>query len=505
MTQFRPVVPNADLSICEAPEQPWLAVACRWKDAHAFRKRHPGASVVGPMRTLRGIDLLFRSLLANPQITGVYLAGPDLTPDGQTTKALMETWSGDDSWLADDVRPYADLVRRNVGLIITENALKEHERDPRDHEPIVLPPPAPEAAATAPHGDPGQRVVADLLERVWPLALQQAMRFGRTAGTQYGPTRELLNLVSVIRNPGSSHFLPDWVVGHDQVEEYAHRLFVDFEPPEGAKYSYSSRLHAHADGEQIARFHEMLLSNPRTRAAFVTPWDPAQDAGLESGRPCLVGAWFRALPRDVSGVVDEAMEKGPSSGDSVALNELHLTIMFRSHDLYGAYPLNLASACLWLQHVATLHRMAVGTLTCVSCSAHIYERDWTDAEAVFEAHGPRDHQWDQRTTWRVELTPGVRCSKCLGSGEVKVPALNGYDYMPYGCKSCQGLGVTDQRLQATALTPDGGEVVGVFEGRTVQGVRTQIERSGLIQTVGNALWLGSELERVAKTLCGTQD
>ncbi len=443
---FKPVVDNPDLSIHPDPPKPGVAIACRWKDAHRYRARHPDVSVVGPLRTVRGIDLLFRSLLANPQISHVYLEGVDLTPNQATTEAVFATWQGDNRWLGEDVIPHADLVRQTVEIAeldTKKTVLRRIEALPLMDQPqrrfLVLPPPAPEASSTAPHGDPGHRVVGNVLDQLWPRALQQAMHFGRAVPTQYGETREVLNLVSVIRNPASAHILPSWIQGHEQVGEYAARLFIDLEPPEGAKYSYSSRLHDQADGKQISRFHAMLDNNPSTRAAYITPWNASQDAGLESGRPCMVGVWFRQVD-----------------------GELHMTVMFRSHDLFGAYPLNLASAALFLQHVARVHRMKVGTLTCVSCSAHVYDRDYVDAERIIMERIPKQIGWDPRSTWRVELV--------------------------------------DSRLRATALSPDGAEITAVFEGKTPEGVRAKIERSGLIQSVGNALWLGSELERVAKIL-----
>jgi hypothetical protein len=46
------------------------------------------------------------------------------------------------------------------------------------------------------------------------------------------------------------------------------------------------------------------------------------------------------------------------------------------------------------------------------------------------------------------------------------------------------------------LTPDGTETVAVFEGTTAEGLQRQIERAGLVTTVGNGMWLGRELARV---------
>jgi hypothetical protein len=51
-------------------------------------------------------------------------------------------------------------------------------------------------------------------------------------------------------------------------------------------------------------------------------------------------------------------------------------------------------------------------------------------------------------------------------------------------------------LRASALTPDGSEVLQVFEAKTPERLLRDIEESGLIQATGSALWLGGEVERV---------
>ena len=142
--------------------------------------------------------------------------------------------------------------------------------------------------------------------------------------------------------------------------------------------------------------------------------------------------------------------------------------VFRSHDMFAAYPLNIAALASWLVREADGHDMAVGTLTCVSVSAHLYDRDWNDARAIVDQHAPKGHQWDPRSTWHVETTIN----------------LAGVGYV----------------IQARALTPDGAEVVATFEGRTAEAVQRQIERSGLLTTIGNALWLGRELAKAEASL-----
>jgi len=281
--------------------------------------------------------------------------------------------------------------------------------------------------------------------------------------------------------------------------------------------------------DQFEAVNQLLAEKPDTRAAFLTPWRPDDDAGIEGGRPCLVGAWFRVIAKsiDESKVVGftwagdrcltapthargapnadqrsrglseanlgacwaEGTHTADASADVtcreclklLAGQSLHLTVSFRSHDLFGAYSHNLAGICLWLIETAEKHGMAVGTLTCISFSAHVYAKDWNDANTVVEEHYDTNHQprWDRRAAWRVELLGGEPT----------------YDLASY--HGDRIVGRTPTILRATALTPDGNAVIGVFEASTPEALRAQIERSGLCTSTGSALWLGDEIRRVA--------
>lgn len=604
MTRFEPIVPNPDLDIHPDPQGSWsrVAVVCRWKDAHAFRKRWPEAAVVGPLRTVRGIDELVRNLLANPQIRVVVLDGKDLTPGEETTKALLATWGqgghrATNEYLALDVQPHAGVVT-NVSLVM---APAERPADvqvipwldglglnvDRPGGRVVLPPPPPAATAPAPHGDPGERVAADNLGELWPMVLHRAMRFGRLIPTQYGMTREVLNLVSVIRDPsrtladlylgtagsplvreasrrarnevaglpvapvdtaldpGAAH--PVLGITWNQVLAY-HKRITSPEVPEGAPYSYGSRMHGCGQQattvgdsgwgamhthevvgtDQFERIRELLSTKPETRAAFLTPWREAEDSGKEGGRPCLVGAWFRAVPPTWKAEVDTDNRKETLSvkvSTDKPRHTLHLTVTFRSHDLFAGYPTNLAGICLWLVNTAEQHGMNVGTITCISFSAHVYERDWNAANAVITEHHDTatKPKWDQRSSWRVErvveplsvlpIEVGEEITSFGGDTWKVIARLDGDDdrYMlesPGGktanvradlLRKARGDHERQESsfLRATALNPDGTSVIATFEASTAEALRSKIERSGLCTSTGSALWLGDEIRRVA--------
>lgn len=213
---------------------------------------------------------------------------------------------------------------------------------------------------------------------------------------------------------------------------------------------------------------------------------------------------------------------------------LELVVAFRSWDLYAAAPMNLAGLLLWQDETARKLGMRPGSLTVTSYSAHVYERDWNAAEEVIKQHyeeARREPQWDQRSSWHVELIQPVVEEKPVEVGEVlQVPrSASGkidvwavqaeplpelYDHVWIENQTTgerRKVSLHDWRekrgdfrgpqpkptLRATALTPDGREVLGVFTAETAESLRAQIERSGLVTSVGAALWLGDEIRKVS--------
>ena len=423
-----------------------------------------------------------------------------------------------------------------------------------------------------------------------------------------------------------------------EVDAYAERL-TGADVPSGSPYSYGSRFRGTGGNarvveeilragiapslniaannlppavDQIATQEALLVTDSRTRAAYLTPWRPEDDAGKESGTPCLTGVWFRAVPSAGAGQVVEwdiqteyqvdPLGRMTDMGTTVTskpiaaqgLHTLHMTVTFRGHDLFTGYAFNLAACCTWLVRLADKLGMGVGTLTCLSMSAYVCSRDIADAQKVVAAYkpppGPR---WDQRSSWRVELVstpgapvveedplalfqswrevggygspwtqaadlieqklaaqhPGLIChdgellgnevattglrvredgiaSACYLHPKGRYPrsvvsactmrhsAYNGWTEATWATPTVAEWETFDAfvleiapsvppvpgpslfSLRATALTPDGTEVLRVFEAKTPERLLRDIGESGLIQEVSGALWLGREVERV---------
>lgn len=579
-TPFALPWPNADIDIHPNPADGWhrVAVVGLWRDAKALRRNWPHAAVCGPLRTKRGIDTLVRGLLANPQIRVIIMVPP---PGGISdlgvTDALLAIWSGardlpaaDHGISSDVLDPLFDQIRlvlphqRTIATLQLRSThrgivpLDECLLPDRAGGVIVLPPPEPEPAEILPPGLPGQRVYGKTLADVWPRVVREVMRFGTVQPTQYGDTKELLTLCSVVEEPkrwdawwrltvacsrcdgdgldpesvpsgppcpecqgsgvGDPAAIHDVLgISYAQVADYYDNSFMSATTPEGQDYSYGSRMQTgpwwgpprngpnlekvSADTvecrsctawvgtgvgqpptmdkcpscgaatdeapDQIQALAGLLSESPSTRAAWVTPWRPAEDAGKESGRPCLVGAWFRATgDRDAGHDVPSETPTG-----SIVNAALHLTVVFRSHDVYGAYPLNLAACCRWLVETAAQQGMSVGTLTCLSLSAHVYDRDWNVARLAYR-YLTKTWQQDPRSAWRVSATP---------AGGVRVCS----DGKPVPIVYC-----------AEAIAPDGASVLKVFKASTKARLLRDVQASGFVTTVEHALWLGAEIGRL---------
>ena len=573
--------PNPDLDTHPDPVEGWhrVAVVGLWTDAKKLRKDWPDAAVVGPLRTLRGIDLLVRGLLANPQIRVLVVVGRDLSPGERTRVALEGLW---EAWDRSDYHPDwknagAYLVGPQ-GVALTEPAwmdfggLEIEGRKgrwsigplPNEDRPggaIILPPPEPKADAPMPPELPGQRVSGKTLADVWPRVLAEVMRFGAQVPTQYGDTKELLNLVSVIEDPARSleefgrgggyeptptgmafkappH--PLLGISWGDLDDYYTKSFMSETPPEGQSYGYGSRLHGRDEGgrmfydardeydvpgpppDQIAAARKLLTDNPGTRAAFLTPWRPDEDAGRESGGPCMVGAWFRAVP---SVYEWDIRLSGEATARPVA-HKLNLTVTFRSHDLHGAYPLNLAACCLWLCKEAKALGMEVGTLTCISMSAHVYDRDCDAARAKagigvrIPAAGAFDMtvSFGSKAKAPSEDTPVMR-TVLMGrhEGPVEMPKHDpespaeptrtfAYPKPPKWSQDARSAWrvwreaddrwTGGYRYHAEATDPEGTRVLATFQAPTKERLVKDIQASGLVSSVEHALWLGAEVGKL---------
>jgi len=232
----------------------------------------------------------------------------------------------------------------------------------------------------------GRFIRAETIPEAWRRGLTLIWHQGEGITDERGiRTREILALEVVVEDPRRDMIPMEYFSWNQyRLEEYAEQL-ISGENPAGFEYTYGERLRAWAlpcsaneegfdlhrrDDEewsddkgaggpvdQIEYVVRRLRGNPNSRRASAVTWIPPVDTKKEEV-PCMMVDDFKI--RD---------------------GRLHLTTLFRSHDFAGAYPANLYGLTRLLEYVAERVGAEPGSITTVSCSAHIYDHDW---DWVFE-------------------------------------------------------------------------------------------------------------------------
>lgn len=144
----------------------------------------------------------------------------------------------------------------------------------------------------------------------------------------------------------------------------------------GFVYTYGNRLRNHfvamvGDGDdlmssvsyvdQVQLTIDRLNNNPNSRRATMVTFDPSLDSFVDE-IPCCI-------------LIDCKVR-----GD----NELNISALWRSHDLYGAVPTNFMALKKLQEYIAKETNTRIGTITVHSISLHIYEHDWESAKRVLK-------------------------------------------------------------------------------------------------------------------------
>ncbi|MBD3406599.1 MAG: thymidylate synthase [Candidatus Lokiarchaeota archaeon] len=169
-------------------------------------------------------------------------------------------------------------------------------------------------------------------------------------------TRWLENVMIHIRHPFKQRVSKSYPFSERVLKEkYSTQLLnpdrLDFD------YTYGERLNAWGEESinQIEYVISKLKKNPNTRRAVATTWDPRKDIVVDEV-PCLNHFVF--------------MKRS---------DQLDVSVMIRSNDMYGAWPANVYALGDLLRYVCDQTNMTVGTITTLSVNAHIYEHDWETA------------------------------------------------------------------------------------------------------------------------------
>jgi len=213
-------------------------------------------------------------------------------------------------------------------------------------------------------------IEATTLSDAWFQALDAVMDHGRVwtvdHGSYIGQDRWELDYVTIhVKDPGARPLIPEIPPGlaipppvsDEYVEDYLPYLMTDHREP-GEQYTYGERLKPQME-EIIRRYKKHGFGSNQECIAIAKPEDIMLD-----DPPCL-----RQI--DTRIYKDECRE-GPAT--------LHFVCYFRSWDLWGGFPANLAGIRLVQEYMALEIGVEAGEMIVASKGLHIYDHAWDVAK-----------------------------------------------------------------------------------------------------------------------------
>lgn len=163
--------------------------------------------------------------------------------------------------------------------------------------------------------------------------------------------------------------IPPPVDGMDYVEEYFSRYLMSTEVAQGETYTYGTWL---APGVErvISQFRKGAGTNQATIS--IGGWAPQNDAKL------LLNGHTITISHDTDNYIDPVTnQKDPACLRVVDFrlenNKLHMFVYFRSWDLWGGFPANLAGLQLVKEYICEALGVQDGRILAASKGLHIYD------------------------------------------------------------------------------------------------------------------------------------
>lgn len=455
------------------------AVVTGWTVKGAIAKKLDPSdyAVIGQLYSpTRGINLLIRNLLANPQVR--YLVILNATREDLNAGACNclidflqhgfeqgRSDTGRDCWvIRSKIAGYIDLevaeaalsqLRRSLvwqtaGAIAEAVSLVKNYAQQAGLEPWGEPLNFP-LEATPPIVLPGERyghrIEGKTIAETWVKIIHRIKTTGTIRPTAYdGYWQELIDLVTVVTDEPSDFCFPDpnyLPVDRPFIQQYISQILDDAPEREGVKYTYGQRLRSWFGRDQVQQVIQKLAADLDSARAVMSLWD-VNDHETGDSPPCLNHIWVRIVE-----------------------GELSLTATFRSNDMFSAWVANAMGLRSLQQHIrdaiatqtgADLH---LGPLITISQSAHIYDDCWENSDRLIASHYARICQQRDYTD---------PCGSFV-------------------------ISVQPPEIVVEHMTPGAGEVVNCYTGKTATQLYRQLAIACPALQVEHALYLGAELQK----------
>nr|WFD61355.1 MAG: hypothetical protein [uncultured cyanophage]WFD61424.1 MAG: hypothetical protein [uncultured cyanophage] len=473
----------------------------------------------------RGISILLRNLILNPQITNIIILNATEKDDVSGSCRCLydffvngfsegETENSKQCWvIISEITGYIDFniprevlnqLRAKVKFIYCrtlENAIlaliSAAEADPKP-EPWGEPQDFPEDDVVSekilPGPRYGHRIEAKTIAEGWVKLLYRIRSTGTLRPTGYdGLWQELIDLVCIVTDEPEEFYFPQpnyLPVDAEYIEKYIPQILEDAPYQLGTKYSYAQRLRSWFGRDQIEEVIKKLIAEIDSASAVMNLWDSG------SGNEIIVDMTESKMILDlISSNSVTRFGRNPNDSDHqhggspclnhiwvrVVDNELSLTATFRSNDMFSAWPANAMGLRALQRYIRDEinnradFELELGPLITISQSAHIYDDCFENVDHLIK------NQYK------------------------KICAVRNFDD-PAGSFV---ISLCENKIHVEHISPGSGEAVDFYSGMTTKALYQRISERNPWMQVEHAMYLGTELQKAEycrqKRLPFTQD
>lgn len=385
-----------------------LAICSLWTQKEVIAKHFSKEQYcfIGNLYSANGISHLIRTIYQHPQIRYLLVCGADLSGSGQDLVDLFSQGVDEKNRIKDlDIQIEPEIPRKDIELLIKsvklidkikvlakaelQEAISNLKKLPDFSRPKKFPFPKPIKPKSFPSEFSGFTVRSPKIADAFPQILKLILQFGKEKSSNYGNTKELLNLMAVIEEEDPDEpFLPEYLkIKKDELCQYYVQI-TTAKKIDGISYTYGQRLRAiesKADKEvkdisdQISYIIKELKKDSYSRRAIATTWDVFKDQ-KSSSPPCLI------LVNCI-----------------ISNRRLYMTAFLRSNDMFNAWPRNCFGLRKLQKMIASALKVRLGSLTTISTSAHIYEQDWKKADEIIKKKPRIDFRTDPRGYFIIKI------------------------------------------------------------------------------------------------------
>lgn len=423
-----------------------VGIVTLWTPLQAVCKDIPKESyaIAGQLYTKRGVNHIFRNILANPRIRYLIVCGADRTGSGEALLNFRVSDKGLENVIG--------VIKENVEIVDLRGEVRGKEilrvrktlkPLPPFGEPCALPEPKVQVSEGLPTDLSLVKIRRKTVGEAWIEALKTLLKFGVKSEAIYhyfdrkvNQHRELLNLTVVVEeeNPENPKIYDFFPFNRQDLDSYIQEFL---KPDRGDEpYTYGERLFDYQGLNQVEKMVEKLRRFPFDKGALAVLWQPKVDnfpVRKPWRTPCLT------------------LVQGQCFDD-----KLYLTAYFRSNDMFGGWPFNAFALRFLQKQIADRLGVELGSLITISTMAHLYDHDFAAATKVVEENDRLYCEWDPRGNFAIRVEDGL--------------------------------------IKAEHLSPD-GLFLQEFTGKTAAEVCQKLDQQLVVSLLSHAFDLGCELQK----------